>query len=107
LIHFENVGTFDDVRILGLENHLNYIYKVDGQLSKKLTFGLSAFLNSKLFDSYFRITNGNTQASATELRSAAMPPMSKLEEIGMAVSGKKNISHQEIDAIVSEILGRG
>lgn len=93
-----------DAELLGLENHLNYIYKPDGILSKKIAFGLSAFLNSKLFDSYFRITNGNTQVSATELRAAAIPPMSKIEEIGMAVAGKKDISHKEIDNIVNEIL---
>lgn len=98
------VGSHIEADYLGLENHLNYIYRPSGQFSKKLVFGLSAFLNSKLFDSYFRITNGNTQVSATELRAATLPPPSKLEEIGALISKTKEITHETIDAVVNEVL---
>ncbi len=98
------LGSDIEAEFLGLENHLNYIYRPNGQFSKKLVFGLAAFLNSKLFDSYFRITNGNTQVSATELRAAKLPPQSKLEEIGALLSKTKEISHETIDAVVNEVL---
>lgn len=98
------IGSHIEAEYLGLENHLNYIYKPSGQFSKKLVFGLSAFLNSKLFDSYFRITNGNTQVSATELRAATLPPQSKLEEVGTLILKTKEITHEAIDAVVNEIL---
>lgn len=98
------MGSDIEAEHLGLENHLNYIYKPNGQFTKKLVFGLSAFLNSKLFDSYFRITNGNTQVSATELRAATLPPQSNLEEVGALLSKIKDISHEAIDTVVNEVL---
>lgn len=98
------IGSHIEAEYLGLENHLNYIYKPSGQFSKKLVIGLSAFLNSKLFDSYFRITNGNTQVSATELRAATLPPQAKLEEVGALLSKTKEISHEALDAVVNEVL---
>ena len=98
------IGGHIKAELLGLENHLNYIYRPEGQFSKKLVHGLSAFLNSKLFDSYFRITNGNTQVSATELRAATLPPSSKLEHVGALIAKVKDPTHETIDDIVNEVL---
>jgi len=89
---------------VGLENHLNYIYKPQGKLSVQEMLGLSAFLSSKLFDTYFRIFNGNTQVSATELRSAPLPEPETLLEIGELIKEAKSLTHQTVDAIVDEII---
>lgn len=56
-----------------LENHLNFIFKKDPQCTYDLV-GLTALLNSKLLDFVFRLFNGNTQVSATELNILPIPP---------------------------------
>ncbi len=91
-------------KYLGLENHLNYIYRPGGEMSKEEALGLSALLNSRLLDTYFRIFNGSTQVSATELRAMPLPPLDALEELG-----KRFLHHQpsleEVDMVVDEMFG--
>jgi adenine-specific DNA-methyltransferase len=72
---------------LGIENHLNYIYRPRGVLSPDEARGLAALLNSFLIDRYFRICNGNTQVGATELRTIPLPPIELIRNLG------RNIYH--------------
>src|SRR6266852_4122900 len=71
--------------LIALENHLNYLYRPNGKLSFEEATGIAVFLNSTLVDRYFRITNGNTQVSATELRKLPLPPWERLLRIGERV----------------------
>jgi adenine-specific DNA-methyltransferase len=68
--------------VLGLENHLNFIHSEGGELPPRLAVALAALLNSSLFDAYFRLSNGNTQVSATELRALPLPPPPRLAALG-------------------------
>jgi len=70
---------------IGLENHLNYVYREVGDLTAVEAVGLSALLNSVLVDRYFRVTNGNTQVNATDLRALSLPPLEVIEHIGQVV----------------------
>ncbi len=70
---------------LGLENHLNYVYRLRGSLSPAEAVGLAAVLGSTLLDRYFRVSNGHTQVNATELRSLPLPPLRRLTAIGEAL----------------------
>jgi adenine-specific DNA-methyltransferase len=91
--------------LIGLENHLNYLYRSGGTLSSEEAVGIAAFLNSSLVDRYFRITNGNTQVNATELRSLPLPPLEQLISIGQQVM--RLHAEQDIDLterIVMETL---
>ena len=87
---------------------MNYIYRPKGKLSKKLALGLSAFLNSSLLDRYFRISNGNTQVSATEIRAMPLPSLEVIEEVG---DGVKALAHiptlAEIDTLVWSTISNG
>ncbi|MPR11660.1 Eco57I restriction-modification methylase domain-containing protein [Microvirga tunisiensis] len=87
-----------DAPMLGLENHLNYIYKPGGSLSEDEAFGIAALLNSSLLDTWFRAVNGNTQVSATELRSMPLPPLETIVRIG--VQARVLIDLEAIDALV-------
>ncbi|SFV58433.1 Modification methylase PstI [hydrothermal vent metagenome] len=58
---------------LGLENHLNYIYREERQLKKDEMKLLGSFLTSKEVDQYFRIFNGNTQVNATDILNLPIP----------------------------------
>lgn len=90
--------------VIGLENHLNYIYRQEGDMTEQEVIGLAALLNSSLLDQYFRISNGNTQVSATELRAMPMPPLPDIQEIGGIVQdvGEPNLTN--IDEIVMRVL---
>ena len=92
--------------LIGIENHLNYIYRLRGRLTEAETLGLSALLNSSLLDRYFRISNGNTQVSATELRAMPMPPMDVLSQLGAKIKELPVVPMlEEVDALVQRTLG--
>ena len=86
-----------NAHVVGLENHLNYIRGVSRELDEELAYGLSALLNSTFLDRYFRISNGNTQVSATELRAMPLPAERDIRTIGAEV-------HARLDA-GPELLG--
>ena len=53
-----------------LENHLNFIRRVSGEVDLRV---VSAVLNAKLTSALFALVNGNTQVSATELMHLPLP----------------------------------
>jgi adenine-specific DNA-methyltransferase len=89
---------------LGLENHLNYVYRPDGTLTEDEAFGLAALFNSEMIDRYFRISNGNTQVSATELRAMPLPSLELIVALGRRVRRLHDFNH-ELDRLVEEIVG--
>ena len=87
--------------LIGLENHVNYIYRPTGELTKAQALGLSALLNSSLLDRYFRISNGNTQVSATEIRAMPLPPLQVIDQMGQIVRQLDHVpEREEIDNLV-------
>jgi adenine-specific DNA-methyltransferase len=87
---------------IGVENHLNYIYRPKGHLDRNEILGLAALLNSKLFDTYFRTFNGNINVSATELREMPMPPLEDIKQIGNQIILQNNYSQLLVDGIVND-----
>jgi adenine-specific DNA-methyltransferase len=91
---------------IALENHLNHLYRPSGTLTYEEAVGIAAFLNSTLVDRYFRITNGNTQVNATELRKLPLPPWERLARIGERVAALEDgQDHDAMEQIVMEVLG--
>lgn len=92
------------VKKIGLENHLNYVHRPGGSLTKDEAWGLAALLNTTLFDEYFRELSGNTQVSATELAALPLPSLDLISRIGRAVrSGRRALAGT--DEAVIEVLG--
>jgi adenine-specific DNA-methyltransferase len=89
---------------IGIENHLNYLYKPSGSLDSIEVYGLSVLYNSSLFDAYFRSLSGNTQVSATELNSMPLPPMEIIKKIGKQYLELNGNGINEIDNIVNKNL---
>ena len=92
--------------VVGLENHLNYVYRPASALSESEAYGLAALYNSSLLDMYFRSLNGNTQVNATELRSMPLPELKMITEIGNRVKTLEP-SEEGIDDLVLNILDVG
>ncbi len=90
---------------IGLENHLNYVYLADRELSEDETFGVAALFNSVLLDRYFRILSGNTQVNATEIRNLHFPSLETLASIGRQVKKLPGKQADTIERIVIESLG--
>lgn len=84
---------------LAIENHVNYIYKIDGKLTEVETIGLSTFFNTSLLDKYFRTFNGNTEVSSTEIRELPLPNIEVIREIGEITIQKKG-TDKEIENIL-------
>jgi adenine-specific DNA-methyltransferase len=84
--------------VLGLENHINYLYRPGGQMSPEETRGIAAYLNSKTVDQHFREIAGNTQVNASDMRTLPMPSLDVLIEIGRCLP--ENCSLAEADRAV-------
>lgn len=90
---------------IGVENHVNYIHNPGSELTQAQALGLAAILNSTILDRYFRICNGNTQVSATELRAMPLPPLDAIMKLGKQLKVSFSVpSLQQIDTCVWEIL---
>lgn len=84
-----------------LENHLNFIHAgtprmvltMDSQEAK----GLVLWLNSTLFEKWFRARSGNTQVNASDLNDAPVPDKNSLRYFGEKLTEK--ITQKEIDDI--------
>lgn len=86
---------------IGIENHLNYIYRPKGHLERNEILGLAALLNSNLFDTYFRTFNGNINVSATELREMPLPPLDDIKQIGNQIILLNDFSQSKVDEIIT------
>jgi len=87
--------------VIGIENHLNYVYRLNGYLTDDETRGVAILLNSSLMDSYFRIFSGNTQVSATELRNLPLPPLEAIVELGKLAA----YSDYDVNTLIGKVLG--
>ncbi|HTA83394.1 MAG TPA: Eco57I restriction-modification methylase domain-containing protein [Bacteroidia bacterium] len=95
-------SSFIKSEYIGVENKVNYIYRPKGHLDRNEVVGLCALLNSTLFDSFFRIFNGNVNVSATELREIPLPPLEIIKEIGDIVIISNDFSVENVNKIVIE-----
>lgn len=88
---------------IGLENHLNYVYRPGKTLSEDETWGLAALYNSGILNTYFRCLNGNTQVSATELRAMPLPSYDTVVALGRNAR-RLDDSTQSLDELVMDTV---
>jgi len=91
-----------EAEFIGVENHLNYIYRKKGNLERNEILGISALLNSSLFDTYFRTFNGNINVSATELREMPLPPIEDIKQIGNEIILLNDFSQSKLDDLINQ-----
>jgi adenine-specific DNA-methyltransferase len=74
-----------DRNLIGIENHLNYIWGEHTVLSENICVGLAAFMSTPSVDSYIRRFSGHTQINAADLNTLPIPKLAELEEFGQKV----------------------
>jgi adenine-specific DNA-methyltransferase len=89
---------------VGLENHLNYVYRMRTELTENEAYGLAAFFNSAFVDRYFRAISGNTQVNATEIRGMPMPDEATLLQIGGRIKQLETKDPAAVERIVGQEL---
>lgn len=89
---------------VGLENHLNYVYRRGAELSSTEAFGLAAFFNSALVDRYFRAISGNTQVNATEIRGMPVPDVETLVQIGEEIERLETKDVTSVERVVGDAI---
>lgn len=82
---------------LGLENHLNVIYRRDGAMSHDEARGLARVLSSREYDDYFRICNGNTQVGASEIRELPLPSLENIVRLGRDTMSAADVNGSVIE----------
>jgi adenine-specific DNA-methyltransferase len=92
--------------MIGIENHLNYIYHRSRELSTTEAMGIAALINSRLFDMYFRTFNGNINVSATELRDFPLPDFQLIRTLGERIEANEKSIHEanKIDILIADIF---
>jgi adenine-specific DNA-methyltransferase len=96
---------FSTAPFVALENHLNYVYHAERELTPDEVYGLAALFNSALLDRYFRTISGNTQVNATEIRSMKFPALSVIAAMGRKVRGLASLDSDAVEPIVLQGLG--
>jgi adenine-specific DNA-methyltransferase len=95
---------FSKSKYIGVENKLNYIYKVNGELEINEANGISALLNSKIYDTYFRTFNGNVNVSATEIRLMTFPDIETIRKIGIYINSQNDFSEELINEYINNLF---
>ncbi|MFM8005383.1 MAG: restriction endonuclease, partial [Dolichospermum sp.] len=72
-------------------------------MNPHLARGLAAFLNSTLFDNYFRLFSGNTQVNATDLRKIRYPSQDDLMQLGSQID-EFVFDQEKLDTLVHKTL---
>lgn len=90
------------VEFVSTENHLNYLYKREAELTDEERFAFFVILSSSLWDSYYRILNGSTQVNAAELNSMPVPCFEDLMAIGRLAIERDVRTTEECDRLLEE-----
>jgi adenine-specific DNA-methyltransferase len=90
---------------VALENHLNYLYHAERDLTLDEVYGLAALFNSALLDRYFPTISGNTQVNATGIRSMKFPALPAVAAIGSKVRELASLDSDAVELIVLRELG--
>lgn len=74
-----------DAKFIGIENHVNYISKENGKLTKDEAYGVVTLLNSIIYNRYFQIESGTTQVNVREINNMPLPPIDLIKKLGNSV----------------------
>ena len=94
-----------EFKTIGIENHVNYLYRKQGRMTTDETRGIAALLNTSIVDEYFRCLNGNTQVNASDLRVLPLPSLAVIRQVGRRVNAEQPGIGLSLDTVVADALG--
>ena len=86
--------------LIGLENKLNYLEKINDELTEEEAIGLSAVLCSDIYNQLFSMLNGNTNVSVSELHALYMPDLDTISNLGTYLKDE-GVNEENINKQVS------
>jgi adenine-specific DNA-methyltransferase len=89
---------------VGIENHVNYIYKVGGKLTENEACGIAELLNSRIYNRYFQIMNGSTQVNAADIYRIPLPSLEKIRLVGRLVCNGEGNDRSKNEKVILEEL---
>lgn len=96
--------TLSNTNYFAFDNGVNVLHSERQPINKDLSFGINAYISSRMFDDYFRVFNGHTQVNATDLRQMLFPSKENLLEIGSYVLQNSQLNKLELDRYIEEML---
>lgn len=94
---------FDKYEQIGIENHVNYITKINGNIEDDELYGLFCLFNSTILDKYYRIVNGNTQVNATEANAIPLPNIKIIKKLGQNLISTGLLTTEVCDEIIDKL----
>lgn len=91
---------FLNTQFIGIENHVNYLYKIDREINETELIGLYIIFNSSIIDNYFRVLCGSTQVNATEINSMKFPSEFDILQIGNIGENIADLTTENCDEIL-------
>jgi adenine-specific DNA-methyltransferase len=89
---------------IGIENHLNFLHKINGEIPDNTLLGLTAFFNSNLFEAFYRTVCGSTQINATDLNNISMPDLDTIQELGIKLKMVDITNLDLVNSIINDEL---
>lgn len=91
---------FSKYQSISTENHLNFITKMNGDMTTEEMYGLFVIINSSYMDKYFRILNGSTQVNANEINTIPFPSYNNIIELGREAKKYEALEESVCDLIL-------
>ena len=99
-----NHKDFNNFDKIGIENHVNFIEKEKGYMSREEQYGIFCYFNSTIVDKYYRIINGNTQVNATEFNAIPMPSIDIVIAMGNELLNSNDINTDTCNSIIRKYI---
>ena len=88
---------------ISTQNKINFICGLC-DLSECVVYGLYVLFNSTLYDCYYRILNGSTQVTSTEINAMPVPSMNIIEAMGRELIRIRDMSEESCDNILRSYI---
>ncbi len=97
-------SSLPEYKYISTNNKINFITTpFNIEMGDELLYGIYVVLNSTIYDTYYRMLNGNTQVNSSEINNVPIPEKDKLIELGSRIKKEKIFTVEYCDKLMEEI----